>query len=73
MGEFQERQLWGGATGVLPGLDGQVWEDRVVGEYLCRLRMYREFEQCCGYQIDTAPEEVVWTSLSNYGIDSIWS
>lgn len=54
VGAHQERQLWGGAIGALPGLDGQGAEDTVAGEYRDAgvAEQYRYFEQRRGYRIE---------------------
>lgn len=53
-GAHQERQLWGGAIGALPGLDGRGAEDTIAGEYRNAevSQQYRDFEQRRGYRIE---------------------
>jgi cell filamentation protein len=54
VGVPQERHLWGGAIGGLPGLSGRGIEDTVEGEYTDEQvsQKYREFEQQRDYRID---------------------
>lgn len=53
VGVHQDRHLWGGLIGALPGLDGQGTEDTIEGEYSDAdvSEKYREFERRRGYRI----------------------
>ncbi|RTL32500.1 MAG: cell filamentation protein Fic [Burkholderiales bacterium] len=59
VGAHQERHLWGGAIGALPGLNGRGTEDTVEGEYRDEAvqQKYRDFEQRRGYRIEPIDPE----------------